>query len=536
MASLVREKSPQTDPLPSRIATLVHAYFDGLPKRSKPIIRDDGTAEWIPMTGIVLVKAENTPDESLSCITVTSGAKCLPASQIPTCNGLVLHDCHAEILAMRAFNYWLLSECHSAAAAESSLSQVEGNRKDTGISASPYIQRRQKPNPESEACMPPFELCPDVSIYMYCTCAPCGDASMELVMAAQDDPTPWTLPDPTASSQSESDSNPPAQTPSSSENTFLKGRGHFSQLGIVRRKPARADAESTKSKSCSDKIALRQVTSLLNHQASLLVAITENAYIKGLVMPEEEITRVGCERCFGKDGRMKDLGGKSWPIAADDDNEASRKDQEGNGRQDQYEFRPFEVLSIPNSQLKALWPFRKPKTSDPVEETQTKKSKPGTISAVWVRAPTTESKDLRGPPSTIADNGSKNLPVLRGSKTGLFESIIGGVKQGNKASAPGLRGASALSRARMWEYLRKIAHGDSAHGQSPLETLTYRKFKEQQSSNSTQARKQAMQAAKEVLGGWLPNSGDEDWGWNPDSLLVDSKGTPIGEAPKKRKR
>lgn len=50
------ESCPDTNTLPSRIANLVHTHFDGLPKRSKPVLRDDGTAEWIPMTGIVLVK------------------------------------------------------------------------------------------------------------------------------------------------------------------------------------------------------------------------------------------------------------------------------------------------------------------------------------------------------------------------------------------------------------------------------------------------------------------------------------------------
>ena len=44
------------DSLGSRIASLVHAHFDALPPRSKPTVRPDGTKEWIPMSGIVLVK------------------------------------------------------------------------------------------------------------------------------------------------------------------------------------------------------------------------------------------------------------------------------------------------------------------------------------------------------------------------------------------------------------------------------------------------------------------------------------------------
>ena len=44
------------DSLGTRIASLVHAHFDALPPRSKPTVRPDGTREWIPMSGIVLVK------------------------------------------------------------------------------------------------------------------------------------------------------------------------------------------------------------------------------------------------------------------------------------------------------------------------------------------------------------------------------------------------------------------------------------------------------------------------------------------------
>ncbi|KAL4922670.1 adenosine deaminase/editase [Aspergillus aurantiobrunneus] len=546
---------PDPDSLPSRIAALVHAHFDGLPTRSKPAIHD-GMAEWIPMTGIVLVKGENTPEEKLTCVAVTTGAKCLPASQIPTCNGMVLHDCHAEILAMRAFNFWLLSECYAL------LGHENHSSKDPDGSASPYIWRRHPLNP-SGAALPPFELHPDVSIYMYCTCAPCGDASMELVIAAQNDPTPWALPNRTTSVESSSggcDLN-------SSDPSLLDGRAHFSNLGIVRRKPARADAESTKSKSCSDKLALRQVTSVLSYEASLLVAVTGNAYIKGLVLPEEEITRVGCARCFGADGRMKVLKGRAWPVTSpvgsgdgNDNGNGGPRIESGNWQQCRYEFRPFEILSIPDTQLKSLWPFRKPKASDPVPDGESKdgeatqiprpkKSKPGNISAVWVRAPTSGHEDPSHPSNTIStDNGRKNLPFLRGSKTGLFENIINGVRQGHRASSPGLRGASALSRAKLWAYCSKIIaaaqlfEGDhvvlsrnedgfirirSTGTMSADDVLTYREFKKEPPvlKECMEARANAMKAAKEVLEGWVSNSGDEDWGWGIVTLGLRRNGS-----------
>lgn len=44
--------------LEDRVATLVHAHFDALPRRSKPNIHGNGKREWIPLSGIVLVTGE----------------------------------------------------------------------------------------------------------------------------------------------------------------------------------------------------------------------------------------------------------------------------------------------------------------------------------------------------------------------------------------------------------------------------------------------------------------------------------------------
>ncbi|KAL5337618.1 adenosine deaminase/editase [Aspergillus crustosus] len=563
------------DSLPSRIAALVHNHFDGLPKRSKPNIRDDGTAEWIPMTGIVLVKGENTPSEKLTCITVTTGAKCLPAGQIPLCKGLVLHDSHAEILAMRAFNFWLLSECqgylarekqeqeHAQAQAQAQSESTSSNNADGSgnkgeeDSVSPYIRRRKHGQHESpyenenenenegKKAEPPFELHPGLKIYMYCTCAPCGDASMELVMAAQDDPTPWEIPVPTSTTPTSASASvqfPPPTTPA----LHLPGRANFSNLGSVRRKPARADAESTKSKSCSDKLSLRQVSSLLSYETSLFVAVTANVYISGVVLPEEEVCAVGVERCFGGNGRMKILNGRRWGNGGGGgggDYEAGGEDPGKVERQEEgYTFHPFKIHTIPNKTLKALWPFRKPRPSDPIPEGASfKRPKPGNLSAIWIRAPSAQPAE---PTLASTDNGSKTLPVLRGSKTGLFENIINGVRQGHKVASPGVKGASALSRAKMWRLCREVIvandllegeNGGSARDEGVnthhkgasmmsgvLQAETYKKFKKDPvvATAGLRARNDAIQSTKETLKGWVPNSGDEDWGLD---VLVDSR-------------
>ena len=330
-----------------------------------------------------------------------------------------------------------------------------------------------------------------------------------------------------------------------SEENMLDGRAHFSRLGVVRRKPARMDAESTRSKSCSDKLALRQVSSLLSFETSRLIAPTKNAYLAGLILPEDEITRSGCERSFGENGRMKALVGKSWP----NNNMPLGESTIG------YRFHPFNVLAVSSEQIKAQWLFEKMKTIPPLPSgpedvkslTVSKKNRPGNVSAIWTAAPSYTHSC-----AALSDTGCKTLPALNRTKTGLYENIINGVKQGNRANVPLARGASSLSRAKLWALLRNIVQPnvcnsitgsmqqdlpvleDVCAGDRSLDALrhkvqhatTYDEMKRDRSdpTKSVQFRAEAINEAKAVLKGWLPNSGDEGWGLD---VLID---------PQKRKR
>ncbi|KGO71809.1 Adenosine deaminase/editase [Penicillium italicum] len=364
---------------------------------------------------------------------------------------------------------------------------------------------------------------------------------MELCMAAQEDATPWEVSHQEGTLPKIQD----AEVPDTE--TLLDGRAHFSLLGVVRRKPARMDAESTRSKSCSDKLALRQVSSLLSCETSRLVAPTENAYLAGLILPEDEISQVGCDRSFGENGRMQALGGRYWPR------ETKFKENTPG-----YRFRPFQVLSVSSEEVAALWPFAKPKSvpcpaisleqegDGSASGAKIKKARPGNVSAIWILAPSYDH-----PSAMTMDTGSKSVPTLCRSKTGLYETIINGVKQGNRASSPGARGASALSRAKLWALFRKIApalvpqiyqtdvfpsapllgaseaegpHVNTAQHHMP-DITTYQEFKNPSHlKDPLQIRKQAIGDAKLVLKGWMANVGDESWGLD---VLID---------PKKRKR
>ena len=137
--------------------------------------------------------------------------KCLPANQTALlASGTVLHDWHAEILAIRAFNHFLLQEAYLLASSPTYTSCIL-HRKDT-----------QELGSQSSRSQP-YAVHEDLKIMMYCSSAPCGDASMELVMEAQEDATPWPVLPPSENGKQQT----------------LLGRGSFSQLGVVRRKPCK---------------------------------------------------------------------------------------------------------------------------------------------------------------------------------------------------------------------------------------------------------------------------------------------------------
>lgn len=86
--------------------------------------------------------------------------KCLPASKIPLANGVGVHDWHAEILAVRSFNHFLLGECRHLA---------------LGLS-SHYLRWRddeERTTGEEGWHGQPFAWKDGVTLHMYCSEAPC---------------------------------------------------------------------------------------------------------------------------------------------------------------------------------------------------------------------------------------------------------------------------------------------------------------------------------------------------------------------------
>ncbi|CAK7226717.1 hypothetical protein SBRCBS47491_006324 [Sporothrix bragantina] len=429
---------------PDAIAAAVLDVFDKLPANRKPAVRSNGVREWVPLSGIV-AELENG---DLVCLALATGMKCLPVSKMSQCKGVGIHDWHAEVLALRAFNRFVLQECRDVLlnGDESPFLQVrqkaEDDGKDQGVTELENIWDSQ-----------PFEWRKGVALHMYCSEAPCGDASMELTMAAQDDASPW---EPAATAAPEEGADITVTAP------MLSGRGFFSRLGTVRRKPGRADAPPTLSKSCSDKLALRQCTTLLGGLASLLVAPSLELYLSSVVLPVTQYSETGCQRCFSAKeplGRLSSLSGRTWPGG--------------------YEFLPFTVR---------------------------------TTSLEF-------SYSKRSPSMSSAPNTSSNLSVVW-TLNGINECLVNGVLRGRKAFDP--TGASAVSRRQLWKLAQQVTDELQSKSQPAVDSESLKALQEVfghidydsvKGAPLLAARESVKEDAKShALHGWVKNENDGSWG------------------------
>ncbi|KAK9464620.1 adenosine deaminase/editase [Lipomyces arxii] len=308
--------------LADEMAQTVFKIYEKCPKKCKPSTRSDGTKEWTNLAAVALYSERC----GISCVSVATGVKVLPESRLKNMpQGKLLHDCHAEILALRGFNRFLINECikmHDCPEYVSSIIM----RNDS--------QRQQQQRP--------FRLAATWKIYLIVSEIPCGDASMEQLGAGTVEA--WDT------SSIKRDGKP------------LRGRGYFSEIGVIRTKPSRPDAPISMSKSCSDKLALKQFTSALQTPTTLLI---EPVYLDGVVLPMHKFTYATMSRAFGKNGRL------------------STYREELLGSTGTYTFQPFCYMTYSLQ-------FRDAKESldsDP----RAKKSKPSNVSLLWVKGQDPES-------------------------------------------------------------------------------------------------------------------------------------------------
>lgn len=260
-----------------QIANAVISRFNKLPPKGKPVIRSDGIQEWTTLAGVVL---ETSQENSLQCVSLATGVKSTPDIRLDEAQGRVLHDMHAEILCLRGFNKFILTECLKLK--EHGSKYLE--KAPACISANDYPQYQ-------------YQGVSDLKIYLYVSEAPCGDSSLCNVADLTEKKAnlldqqveQWTDP----------------LEPITPDGP-LRGRDHFYHTGYVRTKPGRRDSPLTMSKSCSDKLALKQFTSVLLGPTASLVS-PSRFYISKLVVPESQLSVKDFDRCFGPTGRLTNV-------------------------------------------------------------------------------------------------------------------------------------------------------------------------------------------------------------------------------------
>lgn len=244
------------DELGQRIADAVVAEFNKL-RSGKPVVRSNGVKEWTVLSGIVVIDGS-----SITPLTIATGVKTLPDMVRSYSKGLFVHDMHAEILAIRLFNWWLLNEA----------SKLKNNE------SSDFIQMEEDN----------FIMKPGLKLGLYISEPPCGDASMGYL---SQDSIPWESGKRRFEDDEEDDE-------SNTDNKRVhRGRGHYDRLGIVRTKPGRSDSLISYSKSCSDKLCLRQMIGLNNSFTSTLFPIIHLDY---LVVRQDKYTKIDFDRCFNR--------------------------------------------------------------------------------------------------------------------------------------------------------------------------------------------------------------------------------------------
>ncbi|QWW23642.1 hypothetical protein CA7LBN_002443 [Candidozyma auris] len=244
----------------------------GLGIMGAPRVRDNGVREWTVLAGLVSVDEK----ENIEVISLATGVKALPDQVRKYSNGWVVHDMHAEILCLRMFNYLVLKDVV----------------RDRGGEDLVFLERENSK----------LKLKRKIKLALFISEPPCGDASMSYVAQGRE---AWEeRPEEPAAKKQKNESSI----------TINRGRAGFDKLGVVRTKPGRADSNVTLSKSCSDKLCLRQEVGILNSINSFLV---DPVYLDYLVLPKEKFREDDFERCFGRIEIEK--GKKLVPLVYDKD-------------------------------------------------------------------------------------------------------------------------------------------------------------------------------------------------------------------------
>jgi len=221
------------------LAELVHERF----AKCKFKIPAD---QWTVLAGIAIKRSQEAEYEVVS---IGAGLKCLPLgvySKSRSLNEAVVHDCHGEILARRGFLCYILDQISR-----------EKELGDFCIVEKNFSKWKFKDG---------------ITVHMYISHAPCGDASMHNHLADDD---------------GEADLNTASKRLKyTSDCTLRRGREDFSAVpGSLRTKPGRADAPFSACMSCSDKIGSWNVLGMQG--GALMSLLQEPVFLSEIIVGDE---------------------------------------------------------------------------------------------------------------------------------------------------------------------------------------------------------------------------------------------------------
>ncbi|KOG99293.1 tRNA-specific adenosine deaminase [Saccharomyces eubayanus] len=252
-----------TDELAERISRKVIGEYSKLKAVCRPVTRPTGIREWTILAGVAAIDRDVSVDD-IKVLSIATGVKALPDSELQRSGGKLLHDCHAEILALRGANTVFLNR----------IKNWDLTNGDDLIESNNEIP-------------PKFKLKDKWKLALYISRLPCGDASMDFLndnCRSDDDFL-------------EIDDNDIFQYVNPNVKTILRGRLNFNRKNVVRTKPGRYDSNITLSKSCSDKLLMRQLSSILNSLNSALFA--QPVFLRYIVIPGlDDKTRHTLEQSF----------------------------------------------------------------------------------------------------------------------------------------------------------------------------------------------------------------------------------------------
>ena len=255
---------------PERIASLCLSGYDSLlPLRGKPCLRSNGISEWTILSGVVMTRPHDLQSNLLTyqLISLCTGVKVLGSKSYPKSQGTCLLDLHSEILSRRVTRDYLLDQVELCCS-DQSLNQFQS----------------------IFTCPPLIRLKDGIQFHMYLSQSPCGDASLSALNALQ------TLDQEVINLQKRATwmiNNETSPSPSPSPSSVRKGRLNYTELGVLRTKPGRLDADPSLSLSCSDKLSSWTV---LGFQGSLLSSLLPPIYFTSLVLSPNLWDEDGLER------------------------------------------------------------------------------------------------------------------------------------------------------------------------------------------------------------------------------------------------